>query len=132
MALRFRDTGQTIYEFAHKFLVHCPQCDNCARVVPKNNEDTNYFAPRRLICTECGYVKDWAEKSIRWVSETDWYFCLPLWLQTPCGRKTLWAYNKVFNLLLSKLCEPACYLSWLYSFTLTEDVGQCSPSLSHS
>src|SRR5713226_1184834 len=94
MALRFRDTGQTIYEFAHKFLVHCPQCENCARVVPKNNEDTNYFAPRRLICTKCGYVKDWAEKSISIGGETDWYFCLPLWLQTPCCGKTLWAYNK--------------------------------------
>ena len=42
------------------------------------------------------------------------------------------SYLPLFNMLLSKLCEPACYLSWLYSFTLTEDVEQCSPSLSHS
>ena len=42
------------------------------------------------------------------------------------------SYLPLFNMLLSKLCEPACYLSWLYSFTLTGEVGQCSPSLSYS
>jgi hypothetical protein len=27
-------------------------------------------------------------------SSRDWYFGLPLWLQTPCCGKTLWAYNE--------------------------------------
>jgi hypothetical protein len=112
MKSRFRDTGKTIYEFGHEFLVHCPRCDNCARVVPKDREDTRNFAPRRLICQKCGYTQDWHItgkppgiefnyhrpprdlNSIGIGGSFDWYFRLPLWLQTPCCGEILWAYNK--------------------------------------
>ncbi len=94
MKSRFRDTGKTIYEFGHEFLVHCPRCDNCARVVPKNLEDIRVFAPRRLICQKCGYTQDWDGKSIVVRGVCDDYFGLPLWLQTPCCGKILWAYNR--------------------------------------
>src|SRR5215469_10792911 len=94
MKSRFRDTGKTIYEFGHEFLVRCPRCDKCARVVPRNLEDARYFAPRRLICQECGYTQDWDRKSNVGRDICDDYFGLPLWLQTPCCSRTLWAYNK--------------------------------------
>lgn len=112
MKSRFRDTGKTIYEFGYEFLVHCPRCDSCAQVVPKKREDTHDFAPRRLICLKCGYTQDWhitgKSQSIEfnyyrpprdphsiWIGGSfDWYFRLPLWLQTPCCGKILWAYNK--------------------------------------
>jgi hypothetical protein len=89
---RFRDTGKTIYEFGHEFLVHCPRCDNCAQIVPRNDEQG--FASRKLVCTKCGYTQDWEGKAMVVGGSFDWYFRLPLWLQTPCCGKILWAYNR--------------------------------------
>ena len=92
MKSRFRDTGKTIYEFRHEFLVRCPRCDNCAQIVPRNDEQG--FASRRLVCKKCGYTQDWEGKAMVVGGSFDWYFRLPLWLQTPCCGKILWAYNR--------------------------------------
>jgi hypothetical protein len=92
MKSRFRDTGKTIYAIGHEFLVHCPRCDNCAQVVPRNGEQG--LASTRLVCKKCGYTQDWEGKAMVVGGSFDWYFRLPLWLQTPCCGKILWAYNK--------------------------------------
>jgi hypothetical protein len=92
MKSRFRDTGKTIYAIGYEFLVHCPRCDNCALVVPRNGEQG--FASRKLVCTKCGYTQDWEGKAMVVGGSFDWYFRLPLWLQTPCCGKILWAYNR--------------------------------------
>jgi hypothetical protein len=93
MSQRFQDVGQTIYGFTDLFLVHCPQCAGCARVVPLDASKTWWSAPRRLVCARCGYTKDHDGRSAVIGADTDWYFGLPLWLQTPCCGETLWAYN---------------------------------------
>jgi len=92
MKSRFRDTGKTIYEFGHEILVHCPRCDSCAQIVLRN--DQQGLASRRLVCVKCGYIQDWDGKSIVVRGVYDGYFGLPLWLQTPCCGKILWAYNR--------------------------------------
>ena len=43
---------------------------------------------------KCGYIQDWDGKSIVVRGVYDGYFGLPLWLQTPCCGKILWAYNR--------------------------------------
>ncbi len=94
MPLRFHDADQTIYSFGDDFLVRCPQCYHRARVLPLPGNGLDLFAPRRVVCTRCGYTKDWHEQTL-YISESafDWYFRLPLWLQTRCCGQTLWAYN---------------------------------------
>jgi hypothetical protein len=94
MGTRFRDSGETIYRFATEFLVRCPRCQRRASVIPLPGHEPRLFAPRRVVCAQCGYTKDWHGKTACMGRATDWYFGLPLWLQTPCCGQILWAYNK--------------------------------------
>jgi hypothetical protein len=91
MQSRHIDDGTSIYSFANLFLVHCPKCDSCAQVVRIG--DAAFRPPGRLTCTHCGHAKErclsgWSDNEPR-----DWYFQLPLWLQTPCCGDVLWAFN---------------------------------------
>ncbi len=94
---RFRDDGQQIYRMLDEILVVCPRCESCAQITLLAPGSQDWFAPRRLVCMYCGYVKEWAQKSIRrgWWDKpvTDDFFGLPLWLQEPCEGHILWAYN---------------------------------------
>lgn len=96
---RFQDDGRTIYDFGAEFLVRCPRCAKRAHVIPlvdrqpKADVEPGMFAPRRCVCPTCGYIQEWGKNEIRIGGAVDWYFCLPLWLQTPCCSHTLWAYN---------------------------------------
>jgi hypothetical protein len=106
VVVRFEDERK-IYDFGWDFLVRCPKCQNCAHVVHRGevlppsatarNIGAAIFKPMRLVCSTCGYIKDTAEKvkGVRGLGEGpfDWYFHLPLWLQTPSCGQTLWAYN---------------------------------------
>ncbi|HEV2404697.1 MAG TPA: hypothetical protein VGR88_04565 [Ktedonobacterales bacterium] len=100
MPRRFRDTGQSIYEFGDTYLVRCPRCERRAEVasLPVASTSTSravgLFAPRRCVCAKCGYVKEWQGKKVSVGAAQDWYFGYPLWLQTPCCGQTLWAYNE--------------------------------------
>ena len=93
---RFEDTGDNIYSFMDETLVVCPQCSGRAlsRQVDMDS-NASWFSPRRLTCSSCSFVKEWASREItrRWSRARDDYFDLPLWLQTPCCGETLWAYN---------------------------------------
>lgn len=97
---RFRDDGRSIYDFGAEFLVRCPRCSQRAHVIPladghaKASAAPALFAPRRCVCPSCGYAQDWRKRDIGIGREAiDWYFRLPLWLQTPCCGHILWAYN---------------------------------------
>lgn len=91
MTHRFVDAGQRLDSFSHHFLVHCPRCDRCAQVA---RLDEGHALPVRLVCTACGYTKSYEHNyGIVGDMPVDWFFRLPLWLQTPCCGHTLWAYN---------------------------------------
>lgn len=100
MPQRFRDVGHTIYEFGDTFLVRCPRCQQCARIIrlhPPAADTFQFqqlFDPRRCVCSHCGYIQEWHVHGIHIGGPCDWYFGLPLWLQTPCCGHTLWAYNE--------------------------------------
>lgn len=107
MPRRFRDTGQRIYEFGGSFLVRCPRCQRRADVVrlaAPAGEPFRFdqiFEPRRLTCAHCGYSREWHDTGFGIGRDaTDWYFELPLWLQTPCCGHVLWAYNEAHLRLL--------------------------------
>lgn len=100
MTHRSQDFGQTIYDFGDEFLVRCPRCGQCARVMPVVAPPSEalpfdqLFVPRRCVCPHCGYIQEWQKTSGLVVGGAiDWYFRLPLWLQTPCCGHILWAHN---------------------------------------
>jgi len=96
MKKRFEDQGQPIEQFSDLFLVRCPRCEACARVTLKEPPPIGksaLFSPRRVTCRQCGYSKDWQGKSIARFGTYDWYFRLPLWLQTTCCGESFWAFN---------------------------------------
>jgi hypothetical protein len=93
MTLRFRDLGQTLDDFRREYLVRCPQCGERAQVVPRAGETLAAPVARRLVCAHCGLTKDRAAAYPPRAQDA-WYDQLELWLQTPCGGETLWAYNQ--------------------------------------
>jgi hypothetical protein len=90
-----QNAGESIYALIDVFLVRCPRCDRCARVVARpEDEALAWWLQRRLlVCTACGQTEDWSGGPITAGGACDWFFRLPLWLQAPCGSETLWAYN---------------------------------------
>lgn len=95
---RFQDSGKTIYDFGAELLVHCPRCGQRAKVAPvaatAESGATALFSPHRCVCPACGFIQEWGGKSLSIGRDAlDWYFGLPLWLQTPCCGHILWAYN---------------------------------------
>ncbi|UKP01300.1 hypothetical protein [Nostoc sp. UHCC 0870] len=102
----------TIYDMMDEILVVCPGCQSCARITPTKNANTfclSYFQPQRLVCQDCGLVKDWNGKGLgfNWYADPmcDSYFRLPLWLQISCRHHVLWAYNERHLLLLEKYIQ---------------------------
>lgn len=100
----------TIYGMMDEILVVCPRCQSCARITPTTNANTFcLFQPRRLVCQDCGLVKDWNGNSLEfcWCADPmcDSYFKLPLWLQISCRHHVLWAYNERHLLLLEKYIQ---------------------------
>ena len=103
---RFNETGTYIWSFGDEFLVVCPTCDKRAAVLASSMEEKCKI---RLSCLHCGFVKDWEQKSagvktagdhylfnegdVSIGAPVDWYFHLPLWLQSQCCGGILWAYN---------------------------------------
>jgi hypothetical protein len=81
-----------MHDLANRFLVVCPKCGACADV-RRLGERVVASTHAQLTCTACGLTK--RAKLVGWTpgNRTDWYFNLPLWLQTNCLAHTLWAYN---------------------------------------
>jgi hypothetical protein len=109
MASIFSDSGQTLEDFVEIIYVRCPRCRQCAQVrrLPSDEEKTladdagrhsswrfgRSFSSRKLSCLHCGYTSIWKGKVQQRGGPYDWYFRLPLWLQTPCCGEILWAFN---------------------------------------
>lgn len=92
---RFRDRGETVYDFRDEFLVVCPRCSSCAYVVPLPNAEQLVPAVAKLVCPACGLNNTHpVQASAIHNTAHDWYFHLPLWLQTPCCGQILWARNR--------------------------------------
>jgi len=101
---RFRDGARQLYDFLDEILVVCPACKGSAAVrtygpaLPAGVAGGGLFQARRLVCERCSYVWEWARVGVALPvtgeQVCDPFFHLPLWLQTSCCGKTLWAYNR--------------------------------------
>lgn len=93
------DPTLRLTDFAYLFLVRCPRCQRCARVIPEPDATRDivspYFVKRvRLLCSYCGAIKEMDKCTrMRVGGPCDWYFYLPLYLQIPCCGHVLWALN---------------------------------------
>jgi hypothetical protein len=99
---RFRDAGETIYEFVDNVLVECPRCKRCTKMTWVSNKLTPKF-----VCEKCGLVGG---------LECD---DVSLWLKTNCCGNTLWAYNK----------EHLDFLESYVSASIREQVPNINKSL---
>lgn len=59
------------------------------------------FRPRRLVCPGCGAIAEWRARrlngaliGVRLGGTEDPFFRRPLWLQTRCAGRVLWAYDE--------------------------------------
>jgi len=77
-------------------LIVCPKCSGIARIYPVEKQPQYAYAVR-AVCSHCGFCKNKsaAVRCFYWHDEnpTDGYFGYQLWLQIPCGKKSLWAFN---------------------------------------
>ncbi|XMN08415.1 hypothetical protein ACK8N7_21450 [Streptomyces griseobrunneus] len=105
--VRHFDSGRWLAQFAGLVLVVCHRCGGRAHVVPHPGlPEVRYFSellfqPRRLACGGCGAVAGWQPGmrgaglvGARLGGTEDPFFHRPLWLQTRCTGRILWAYNE--------------------------------------
>ncbi|WP_327363722.1 hypothetical protein [Streptomyces sp. NBC_01296] len=105
--VRHHDHGMWLVQFTDRVLVVCPRCGGRALVAPRPDLPApKYFSallfqPRRLTCGGCGAVADWTaeQRGTGLVGAVpggteDPFFRRPLWLQTRCAGRILWAYNE--------------------------------------
>ncbi|MER6732467.1 hypothetical protein [Streptomyces puniciscabiei] len=104
--VRHRDQGEWPARFADPILVVCPRCGGRADVTSRPGlPDLRYYAellfrPRRLTCGACGANAEWTAAvrggglvAAQLGGTEDPFFRRPLWLQTRCASRVLWAYN---------------------------------------
>jgi len=104
--MRRAPDDRSLLEFGGEFVVVCPRCSLQAWVRDRGAAAEPRIA---LTCLHCGHNQFWepAEPGVLSAADpkryppgvvamgapVDWYFHLPLWLQTSCCGETLWAYN---------------------------------------
>ncbi len=104
------DAGERIEEFSDRFLVRCPRCSQRATVARVQGGDPYpLYWQRRFTCTHCGRTDEITPGNTiieRTTAEhlpqgaivigrpVDFYFHLPLWLQTSCRGEILWATHE--------------------------------------
>lgn len=104
---RHADPGYLLAEFTGHVLVVCPRCGGRAHVTPRPGLPAPayrgdwLFRPRRLTCGGCGAVAGWAADTrggglvaAQPGGTEDPFFGRPLWLQTRCAGRILWACNE--------------------------------------
>jgi len=79
---RYRDTGETLGDVSAEVLAVCPACSACARITRE-----------RGVCPSCAWTRECPRDRALWGVPNDPYLGLPLWLTTPVGDETLWAFN---------------------------------------
>ncbi|MEU9862538.1 hypothetical protein AB0D99_16865 [Streptomyces sp. NPDC047971] len=105
--VRHRDRGTWLVQFTGRMLVVCPKCGGRAVVVPLPRLAAPRYVsellvqPRRLSCAGCGAVAEWTaeQRGTGLVGAVpggteDPFFRRPLWLQTRCAGRILWAYDE--------------------------------------
>ncbi|MEU4275099.1 hypothetical protein AB0F57_09110 [Streptomyces tanashiensis] len=105
--VRHHDHGTWLVQFTGRVLVVCPRCGGRALVTPRPDLPApKYFSallfqPRRLTCGGCGAVAEWTadRRGAGLVGAVpggteDPFFRRPLWLQTRCAGRILWAYDE--------------------------------------
>ncbi|MFC8917748.1 hypothetical protein ACFT5C_18445 [Streptomyces sp. NPDC057116] len=105
--VRHQDHGMWLAQFTGQVLVVCPRCGGRALVAPLPGlAKAPYFSallfqPRRLTCAGCGAIADWTaeQRGAGLVGAVpggteDPFFRRPLWLQTRCAGRVLWAYDE--------------------------------------
>ncbi|MFB7368291.1 hypothetical protein ACFC0D_00345 [Streptomyces sp. NPDC056222] len=105
--VRHHDHGRWLVQYTGRMLVVCPKCGGRALVVPLPGlAAPKYFSelfvqPRRLTCAGCGAVAEWTaeQRGAGLVGAVpggteDPFFRRPLWLQTRCAGRILWAYGE--------------------------------------
>lgn len=111
MKNRFVNEHKMLIRFADQILVQCPKCSGLAKVIIPQNA-VGYADPyvwdrlsRRVLCTKCSFMKevhprrgphnDWKFDFTlsKGSSAVDWFYGLPLYLQTPFRGHILWAFN---------------------------------------
>ncbi|MGW6749052.1 hypothetical protein [Streptomyces sp. NPDC055006] len=103
---RHADRGAMLAQFASRIIVVCPSCSGRAVVVPRpGGPELRYpvdllFLPRRLACARCGATAEWeperrggARIGATLGGPAEPFFGRPLWLQTRCVGRVLWAYG---------------------------------------
>ncbi|MGX1670660.1 hypothetical protein [Streptomyces sp. NPDC055400] len=103
---RHVDAGVMLARFAARILVVCPRCSARAVVVPRPGGPELrcsvdlLFLPRRLTCARCGATAEWeperrgnARVGVTLGGPAEPFFGRPLWLQTRCAGRLLWAYD---------------------------------------
>ncbi len=90
---RFRDNQEHLGIFADEFLVVCPRCQKCARVIALGALGNTRLRPHRLLCSFCAYYKDTEATYSQQRPDQDWYFGCPLWLSIECADGHIWAFN---------------------------------------
>jgi rRNA maturation protein Nop10 len=131
---RFINENKMLFRFTDLVLVKCPECSDVAKIViPERIDDSEEYGDlwnslkRRILCTNCGYMKetkakrgpfsDWKyEYQEANISEEaiDWFFGLPLYLQAPFKGNTFWAFNYehlnyLERYIRAELRDPAPY-----------------------
>jgi len=82
---RFKDNGESVYDFLDKVLVICPECKRCAYGF------LSWDNLARITCHKCGFNRAYRPYSFGGGSFCD----ADLWLKTNCCSEKLWAYNQV-------------------------------------
>jgi|GEM_PF-1326035 len=94
--LVFVDRGETIWDMIDSFLVRCPKCRSCARIIATNRPEGAFKVGDKFACRRCGYIKDRGKHYVGWgpngVEIAHVGFCL--WLVSRCCGNRLWAYNE--------------------------------------
>src|SRR5580698_9520603 len=86
--------GLPIKDVFDHILVRCPRCAACATIVKRGKRELPpYLRSVRLMCSGCGKIQEHEQPGFAIRRRVDTYLRLPLWLQRPCRRNTLWAYN---------------------------------------
>ncbi|MEI2329303.1 hypothetical protein [Priestia megaterium] len=109
---------QFLDKFLDFILVKCPNCELCARVVKLDKKLSG--STHSCTCPHCGYLdvtNTDSQGPLELSEAVDPFFQLPLYLETICPERRLWAYN-------------LDHLQYIESYIEVKTCGACFDELS--